>query len=181
MFTVSKSFIKGLFPYQRNNAPALRQIPKGQSMRVWTQLDLSSQTCGCLRCWRWGLALTATDLQMVAKLPPEEPGSCHDVLCKSSQISDNGIGSGGMEYACCPRSLLGSWPQKKSHYTQEGQGSFPPPTPPGRPKRTQTFSLPQWKSIESKHTLNNTQFKQHPVVSEMRYVLVQVLCQKVSN
>lgn len=40
--------------------------------------------------------------------------------------------------------------QKKSHRTQQGQGSFLPPTSPGRPERTLSSALPLWKFVESK-------------------------------
>lgn len=94
MFIVSKSFIKLLlcFPYERNNVPVLRQTPKGQSVGVWRHLGLPSQTGGCLQYSSWGLALRAAELQAVAKLPPGQPGSCCDALCKTSQSSHTKVG-----------------------------------------------------------------------------------------
>ena len=84
-------------------------------------------------------------------------------------------GSGGREEASWLISLLCSLPWKESHCMQQGQGSFPPATSPGRPERTQSFALPLGSLV------NPRPFKQDAVISETRCVLTEALCQQVSN
>lgn len=56
-FTDSKSLIKVLifFLYKRNQVPALRQTPKGQSVGMWAQLNLPSWTGRCATRPTWKL------------------------------------------------------------------------------------------------------------------------------
>lgn len=182
MFTVSKSFINVLlcFPYERNNAPALSQTPKGQIMGVWTQLDLPSWTGGCLQWWMPGAEGWLLERQTCRWRP-----SCHQTSLAAATVPSvrparpltlefKGGSSGRSQPAAWD---LFSAPCLRRRPTIHSEDRASSCLPCLQEDLRGLRALPCCCG----NLLNPRTFKQDTVVSETRRVLVKVLCQEVSN